>query len=420
MKAAAKDGWHAKPLEEIATFSNGLWKGKKGPFRKAKVLRNTNFRLHGAISFDDIAEIDVECKQFEKRRLRNGDIIVERSGGGPKQPVGRVVLFELEDDNYSFSNFTSIIRVVDQSRLDPRFLHQVLNWWHFAGWTEKIQSRSTGIRNLDFKAYKQFLVPLPPLEEQRRIVAVLDEAFEGLNRARAHVEAGFRDAKELFANWSANAFEAIASSNSIQTVSVKNMVLPTKGSIRTGPFGSQLLHSEFVEQGIAVLGIDNAVSNKFRWGKRRYVTVEKYDQLRRYTVHPGDVIITIMGTCGRCAVIPDDIPTAINTKHLCCISLDPKKCLPEYLHRYFLLSPRARSYLSTGASGSVMDGLNMGIIKEMPVELPNIGKQQELVARVAEFETHMNAVLANYQAQESDIDDLRQSILQRAFAGELT
>jgi len=171
-----KAGWTTARLDELCSFQNGLWKGKKPPFVHAGVLRNTNFGPNGVLKMEPsaIAQLDVEQRQFEKRSLETGDIILEKSGGGPKQAVGRVAFFPGADSAYSFSNFTTRCRVADRTRLEPVFLHKFLHHCYISGQTEAMQSHSTGIRNLKLDQYKTLEVPLPPLDEQRRIVATLD------------------------------------------------------------------------------------------------------------------------------------------------------------------------------------------------------------------------------------------------------
>lgn len=257
-------------------------------------------------------------------------------------------------------------------------------------------------------AYEKRLL-LPSLREQRRIADLLDRA-DALRAKRrvATTSLGYL-AQSIFLDMFGE------TTNEWPTLTVGDIADPIKGSIRTGPFGSQLLHGEFVDHGIAVLGIDNAVNNEFRWIERRYISEQKYRKLSRYTVYPGDVLITIMGTCGRCAVVPENIPIAISTKHLCCITLDRNKCLPGYLHSYFLWHPSAQTYLRRSAKGAIMAGLNMSIIKSLPVSVPAITLQHAFVSRLEALWVLKDGHMTHGGA----LDALFTSLQHRAFRGEL-
>lgn len=193
-----KEGWDYKKLGEVTSTINGLWTGKKPPFINIAVVRNTNFTKDCKLDMTNVAYLDVEEKQFSTRKLQYGDIIIEKSGGSEKQPVGRPVLFNIKEGNYSFSNFTSTLRINNKSELDPHFLHYSLLGAYFRGATSKMQAKTTGIHNLDFKAYLRLLIPIPTIEEQQQIVSELDLLSGVIEKQKAQLEELDKLAQSIF------------------------------------------------------------------------------------------------------------------------------------------------------------------------------------------------------------------------------
>lgn len=197
---------------------------------------------------------------------------------------------------------TYIIESNNKEKLLVRYLYYFLDKY-----VETLREQSIGgvIKYIKLGNLTEAHIPLPPLDKQRKIVAVLDKVSDLIAKRRQQLDKLDLLIKsrfvEIFYNTTGNANWPIVTMADIST------------DMRTGPFGSALHHDEFVETGIFVLGIDNAVENRFSYNRMRYITEEKYEQLKRYTVRPGDVIITIMGTVGRSAVIPDNIPKEVGS-----------------------------------------------------------------------------------------------------------
>ncbi|MCT1445245.1 restriction endonuclease subunit S [Corynebacterium sanguinis] len=257
-----------------------------------------------------------------------------------------------------------------------------------------------------FKLFKQIEIHLPPLAEQQRIAEILDNAASLIEASTAKIN-GLNELEE-------SSFLFLFGDESVSTTT-DEVAAKYKNSIRTGPFGSQLKHGEFVNEGISVLGLDNVVSNQFRWASPRFITPEKYEQLKRYTVHPGDVLISIMGTTGRCAIVPDNLPTTINTKHICAITTDRARMLPEFLRAAFLWHPEVRQSLRQQTKGAIMAGLNMGIIRNLPLPAPEMSQQRAW----SEFTSEINKLREKLLEQELLSRELHQTLATRAFAGDL-
>jgi type I restriction enzyme S subunit len=262
------------------------------------------------------------------------------------------------------------------------------------------------------KVVKSWELPLPPVSEQHRIADILDKA-DAIRRKRKEAIALTEDllrsaflemvgpCAKAYDTWPEASFESLAA--------------PEKGSMRTGPFGSDLKHSEFVDEGVAVLGIDNAVQNRFAWDERRFITQQKYKKLTRYTVRPHDVIVTIMGTTGRSAVVPADIPLAITTKHLATITLNRGVAEPEFVAQAIHRHPAILAQIQQANRGAIMSGLNLGLIKSLIVRLPPIEMQRSFGA----FTKRLRDSIETQEAARSESENLFGSLVAQAFSGKL-
>lgn len=311
-----------------------------------------------------------------------------------RAPIGHVAINTVPmATNQGFKNLVPL-----PDKLDSKYLYH----WLKAS-RDYLQGLGNGatFKELSKESVARVVVPLPSLDGQRRIAAILDRT----DSLRLLWRAVLGLADQLFESEFRSSFTKLPATAVVADVAAR---------IRTGPFGSQLLHSEFVNHGVAVLGLDNVVSNRFRWTERRYITPSKYERLRRYTVQPGDVLISIMGTTGRCVVVPDSIPLAINTKHICAVTVDPDVLDPAFLRAAFLWHPESREHLRKQTKGSVMDGLNMGIIKTMPVPVPPIELQREFADRVRS----LDALRSRVEQAMSLSDELFACLQAWAFRGE--
>ncbi|XHC10697.1 restriction endonuclease subunit S [Labrenzia sp. ac12] len=406
--------WKKAPLGDLAAGPGAFVDGPFGSNLKASeytsegvpIVRIQNVRPN---HFNSAAQkfITLEkADELKRHGYKPGDLIITKMG----DPPGDACI--VPDHVGSGIIVADVVRFRgDKCLIDHKYLSFYLN--SKAGISEFLRlTRGSTRKRVNLTSMKGIEVPLPPVEEQRRIAAILDKADairckraeslaladELLKSAYIHM-VGHRN--PAYGDWKPETIEQLAEDK--------------KGAIRSGPFGSALLHSEFVDEGIAVLGIDNAVQNHFAWGQRRFITEEKYEELRRYQVFPGDVIITIMGTTGRSAVIPDDVPEAITTKHLASITCDTSKILPEVLSFAIHSDPMIIRQIKQRNKGAIMDGLNLGIIRQLVLPRPPMELQvnfAEMLRRVSKKKRQMSSELGNGT-------QLFSSLSQRAFRGEL-
>lgn len=358
-------------LGDVCDVINGLWTGKKEPFINICVIRNTNFTKDCKLNLDDVAYIDAEVKQFSTRKLQVGDIIVEKSGGSDKQPVGRVVLFDVGEGDYSFSNFTSALRV--KGDIDPKYLHKCLVAHYRRGETEKLQSKTTGIRNLDMKGYLRLPIPIRPLPEQERIVAELDCLSDIIEKQKQQLKELDNLAQSIFYTTFG---DPISNNFGWEVKKLEDIAYIGLGFTHT---------PQYVDKGVAFLSVKDISGGEICWDDIRYVSEEEYISAPKGAKpNKGDIMFCRVGTMGKPVIVNTDQPfcTFVSVGYL---HLLDRTIINQYV-KYWMQSKSFDVQVAANVKGLAIKNLNTGWLKKFEIQTPPLHLQQEFASKIEAIE----------------------------------
>ena len=371
--SAVPDDWRKVTLGDIITLEYG----RSLPDKVRRAGDVAVYGSNGVVGAHDEALVPT------------GGIIVGRKGTAGSVTVSPGPFWPI-DTTY----FVKARQTVDWDWLAATLHHARLNELNEA----------TGVPGLNRdKAYRQPTF-LPPLDEQRRIAEVLRSVDEAI-AANAALLDGVKAAKQ-------GTMDAVLSGG-FDEVRLETLLADTRYPMRSGPFGSALLKSELQPEGIPFLGIDNVHVERFVPVYRRFVSDEKYRELARYTVYPGDVMVTIMGTVGRCCVVPPDIGTAISSKHVWTLTLDQNRYSPALLAWQINHSPPVLEQLQGSAQGGIMSAISSGTLRDLSVPLPS----PEEVRQIEEVLLSFNEQIAALEAEQAQANLLKAALSNDLLSG---
>ncbi len=326
--------------------------------------------------------------------------------------------FYRDKHQYSVTNVCGYMRIKSQ-QLYPKFVfYSLANQHRFLTFDYTTKAHPSVIK-------KQYWLPAISRSQQEKIATILTSIDTAIEKTEALIEkyqqikAGLmhdlftrgvlpngqlrppRDqAPELYQHttigWIPRAWG--------EPVTLESMLAPIPNNIRSGPFGSALLKHELVENGIPFLGIDNIHVEYFDSNFRRFVSDRKFQELARYQVRPRDVVITIMGTVGRCCVIPDDFEIGLSSKHLWAMTFDNQKVLPELICWQLNYASWVKAWFRRATQGGIMDAIQSSTLKTLKLPTPSLDEQ------ILIFERYQTLSL-RIQKEYSQLEKLKQQKL---------
>jgi type I restriction enzyme S subunit len=266
------------------------------------------------------------------------------------------------------------------------------------------------VKFINKKTMQKIPVPLPKLATQKKIAAILDEADKIRQLNKQLIVKYDALTQSLFLDMFGDTW---LNPKKWDWKLVEELALDRKHSIKAGPFGSSLKKEFYVESGYKIYGQEQVIKDNLSFGDY-YVDEKKYQSLKACKVDYGDILISLVGTYGKIAIVPEVFEKGIINPRLMKISPNQKIIRPDFL-KILLQGSGSLIQMKNKSRGGTMDIVNVGIMRKIRVPVPPIKLQNQFAER--------NKIIENQkqQAQEAlqKSEDLFNSLLQKAFKGEL-
>lgn len=391
-----KEGWVVRPIGEIAHASLGKMLDKnKNRGTSKPYLRNLNVRWFD-FDLSDLLEMRFEDHERDRYTAKKGDLLI-CEGGYP----GRAAIWSNDEPVY-FQK--AIHRVRFQ---EPERAKWFLYYLYLCDTEGSLRSHFTGagIQHFTGEALKRFRIPLPPLPEQQRILDILDEAFAGLATATANAEQNVENARELFYGCRDTALTGGSDSwpergfNEVCGISSK-LVDPRQAEFIDLP---HIGAGNMVSQTGELISVKTAREERLKSGKFLFDTsMVLYSKIRPYLMKAARPEFSGLCSADVYPLVPDALK------------------LNRHFLFHILLSKQFTDFAIAGSDRVGMPKINRDHLFSYRFKLPTLEKQSEIADKLDELSADSNRLENIYSQKLTALAELKQSILQMAFAGELT
>jgi len=390
--------WKEVSLGEVCKFQGGSQPPKSTFVYESK---EEYIRLIQIRDYKSDKHIVYIPKEKAKRFCTKEDVMIGRYG----PPV-----FQILRGIEGSYNVALMKAVPNEKVLTKDYLFYFLGSPKIQKYIIGLSERAAGQSGLNKATIEPYPILLPPIKEQKRIVAMLDEAFAGIDAAIANTQKNLSNARELFESYLNNVFSQRGEGGSVVTLS--DLTSDITDGDHSPPPKSQ--------SGIPFITISNVdkTTNKIDFSHTFFVTDSYYHSLKsKRKPKLGDVLYTVTGSYG--------IPVLVSEEREFCFQrhiglLRPKEGVDSSWLYYLLMSPLVFRQASEGATGTAQKTVGLKVLREIKVLEMTPQEQKEVVAVLDDLSVDTQYLQSIYQQKLTALNELKQSLLQKAFSGELT